>query len=352
MKHTITMKYRGIAQPIIAPLAVLVIGMMSSCNLTSGVPATPNVTSYDETVVFFGNPGAGKSALCNSIFQDTVFQSGLSTGTGLTREKQAFIYQHTKYIDTPGLSDVDIPAMERAAQEIEKALKENDSYKIIFVSTLESGRIRKQDLVTINKICEAVKVKFKYGIIFNKATEAALASIRKNPGALEGYLTTLTKQPASIDILEEEEAMDNGDRVFMAADSENRKKLLNFIANLEANMIPANQVAPIDVTDYEDKVEKMGKRLADLREENNMYKDKISDIKKKLDATTIRLENLSKAESEQKSNFPFWLLAGAIATNIIVGETQKDKKEPPCQLQYQFNQPPSSNSIQFFSYKF
>jgi hypothetical protein len=42
----------------------------------------------DEAVIFIGNPGVGKSTLCNSIFEQAVFQSGVSFGTGLTPQWQ------------------------------------------------------------------------------------------------------------------------------------------------------------------------------------------------------------------------------------------------------------------------
>jgi predicted GTPase len=41
-----------------------------------------------EIVLFCGNPGTGKSALCNSIFQQTIFQSVASFGKGMTQEKK------------------------------------------------------------------------------------------------------------------------------------------------------------------------------------------------------------------------------------------------------------------------
>lgn len=60
----------------------------------------------NEAIVFCGNPGVGKSALCNSVFQEARFNSGTNRGKGLTTHHQAYMYEDKVYIDTPGLEDV------------------------------------------------------------------------------------------------------------------------------------------------------------------------------------------------------------------------------------------------------
>jgi predicted GTPase len=68
-------------------------------------------------VAFFGNPGVGKSAFCNSIFQRNEFKSGYDIG-GITQKTQEYTIGDMRYIDTPGLDDV--IRREEAAKEIEK----------------------------------------------------------------------------------------------------------------------------------------------------------------------------------------------------------------------------------------
>jgi predicted GTPase len=225
-------------------------------------PETPS--NYDEVIIFFGNPGAGKSALLNSILQRQAFTSGISIGKGMTREKKGYIHENKKYIDTPGLSDID--GMEQVAQEIEQALKENKPYKIFFVVTLEGGRMRVDDLVTINKICGAIQVPFEYGLIFNKVSKPALAILHENADSLESYLSTLAKKPTSTIIIENDRAMKDRNNVYMEANAEGRKRLLDCITNLKATLIPSSQVQPIDVTDYQEKYYKMGKLIEEMQE--------------------------------------------------------------------------------------
>jgi hypothetical protein len=40
-------------------------------------------TAYDQIIALYGNPGVGKSSLCNAIFQQSIFRSGISVGGGM-----------------------------------------------------------------------------------------------------------------------------------------------------------------------------------------------------------------------------------------------------------------------------
>jgi GTP-binding protein EngB required for normal cell division len=292
------------AQTAVTLLWLPVILLMTNCHGPMGVTAQElpsnngkqevvNTSSPSEIIVFCGNPGVGKSSLCNSIFQEKAFESGISdNGSGMTREKQEHIYENRKYIDTPGLSDVNL--RKQAAEEIEKALKENNNYKIIFVATLEAGRIRPDDLVTMNTVCEAIKVPFEYGIIFNKVTEKV---IKKNITAqgLESYLSDLHKKPSSTLIITKDENMEDEDNEYLPASSENRAKLINFISSLQANMILAKQVQAIDIRDYEKKVEEIETKLAEAlkkaEEEREKHKKEIADLAEKTKRQELILQN-------------------------------------------------------------
>lgn len=218
--------------------------------------------SPQEVIVFCGNPGVGKSSLCNSIFQQSIFSSGVSVGIGVTQQKQEYFYENRKYIDTPGLADIQL--RQQAAKEIENSLKENNNYKIIFVATLEAGKIREADLVTINTVCEAIKAPFEYGIVFNKVTQNVINRIGVNGENLSSYLASLIKQPASTIVIKKEFDMEDADNSYLSANSENRIKLLAFIADLHANMILDNQVQAIDISIYEERVREMETRLTDV----------------------------------------------------------------------------------------
>jgi hypothetical protein len=77
------------------------------------------------------------------------------------------------YGDTPELSDTE--KRKQAAAEITKALKANGRYRLVFVCTVEAGRVRPDDVTTIHTVLDAVNdEKFPYGIIINKMTPRLL----------------------------------------------------------------------------------------------------------------------------------------------------------------------------------
>jgi predicted GTPase len=247
-------------------LGLAIMLLINGCdNVNNGVEVSGEA-EFREIVVFCGNPGVGKSSLCNSIFQLPRFTSGISIGHGLTTGKQEYICDGRKYMDTPGLSDIDLRRQAGAA--IEQALKENNNYKIIFVATLEAGRIKPDDLVTINTVCDAINAPFNYGIIFNKVTKAVMRELEKSGEiTAQAYLPALHKAPASCLIIQKSEDMEDEAGMYLAAASEDRKKLINFIDKLQANVIIANQVTNVEVDTYEEKVEKMERYVAQIRED-------------------------------------------------------------------------------------
>lgn len=117
--------------------------------------------------IFIGNPGVGKSALINSLIGKPVAQSGISAGTGLTQFFSSYEHSGINYMDTPGLADVE--KREQAAREIESALKKEGRYHIFFVVTLEAGRVKPEDVTTINTVMDAVKLENPgFNIVVNK----------------------------------------------------------------------------------------------------------------------------------------------------------------------------------------
>eukprot|EP00331_Platyophrya_macrostoma_P024679 CAMPEP_0176437470 /NCGR_PEP_ID=MMETSP0127-20121128/18647_1 /TAXON_ID=938130 /ORGANISM="Platyophrya macrostoma, Strain WH" /LENGTH=368 /DNA_ID=CAMNT_0017821115 /DNA_START=175 /DNA_END=1281 /DNA_ORIENTATION=+ len=117
-----------------------------------------------------GNPGAGKSTILNGLIGEVKFKSGYSkNGSGITSVLQEVMKNGCRYIDTPGLTDIEM--RKRAAQEITAALKKGGRFRIFFMVTCESGRIKSEDATTMKLVLEAAKeIKNNYSIIVNKAS--------------------------------------------------------------------------------------------------------------------------------------------------------------------------------------
>ena len=129
-------------------------------------------------ILFAGNPGSGKSTLLNclmssrssrSLGKNEKFKSGPSIATGLTFKLGKKTVNGVTYMDTPGLDDID--KRKQAAEAITEALKQDGSYQVVFVVTLESGRVKPADVTTIQLILKSAEQITHYGIIFNKLSK-------------------------------------------------------------------------------------------------------------------------------------------------------------------------------------
>ena len=124
-------------------------------------------------VIMAGNPGVGKSTILNTIIGRAVFDSGISLGSGMTTVLQNYSDGGYTYTDTPGLDDV--RTRKKAAEEISQALKLGGDIQLIFVMTLEAGRIRGVDMATMTQILDAIEevgvsVNYKFTILVNKVS--------------------------------------------------------------------------------------------------------------------------------------------------------------------------------------
>jgi GTPase len=142
------------------------------------------MSPQNKHLLFIGNPGAGKSTLLNCIMrdrnsgelrEDQMFKSGISYGSGMTLQLHTEQITDTIFMDTPGLEDS--TNRKEAAEAITEALKKNGYYQVVFVLTLESGRVRPSDVATITLVLESASEIIRYGVIFNKLGKNILSSI-------------------------------------------------------------------------------------------------------------------------------------------------------------------------------
>ena len=223
---------------------------VNGCGCSKPTEATSHTLKPSEIVLFLGNSNVGKSTLCNAVFQQAVFSSDASMSFGTTLYNQEHEYQNALYIDTPGLSYKQTHV--QAAREIEEALKRNSNYKIVFVAILKSGRLSPTDIATIDTICDAIQVPFEYGLVLNKVTDGLIKVI--NQKGLDYYLTSFKKKPFATVILKVDDEIGDMPNAYFKSDSENRKKLLEFISKLKYVQIHDSDIQPLDITKYEQRL--------------------------------------------------------------------------------------------------
>jgi len=268
-----------------------------------------NNNNYEEEkyLVFVGNPGTGKSTILNGITNGINFESGVSAGTGLTTKLQLLKINNINYGDTPGLGDV--LARKQAAEEIEKLLKSGGDFKLVFICTLEAGRVRSNDIVTIKLILESInlenRMKLQYGIIVNKVPTITKKRIYADVDFRNSIIACLNieHEPTQFIYFNEKdneiEDIDNAVPILS-------KKLYNFLDDLPSMLIKSKNIKPIVIDGY-----------AALREEyeiklNNLANDKKESETKCKCQLEESYKRLKALENQRR-----WDLAGRILVGIF-----------------------------------
>ena len=129
-------------------------------------------------IIAIGNPGAGKSALLNSLGGQLLFESGVNIGRGKTYRLDERKNERGHFLDTPGLADEEL--RKAAGKAISEGLRMGGQFKVLFFVTEQSGRVLLQDATTIQLIHDAApEIGDEYGIIVNMVSKGVLKKLNE-----------------------------------------------------------------------------------------------------------------------------------------------------------------------------
>lgn len=225
-------------------------------------------------LMFIGNPGVGKSTVINSLKQEKVASSGVKLGSGMTQFfaefKHSFEGKDFLLFDTPGLEDVKL--RNQAADEIEKALKQDGVYKLFFVITLEAGRIKPADLATIDVVMDAIDHNDRaFNVIINKLSKKEKAALEISQARTE-FLNQLNSGKWKTDsvfyIDNNHELADGGIEFFTPT-----KEFASFIyEDSEAIAINKQQVTKLEIDKFDQMQKAHEEEMAKIRAELEVAK--------------------------------------------------------------------------------
>ncbi len=216
-------------------------------------------------VVFAGNPGVGKSFILNSLIGQVNFKSGINIGEGMTQVLERYDAPDYVYFDTPGLDD--IAMREQAALEISQALEGGCEMKLIFVVTLEAGRIKPADLTTIRVVLKAIEdvgvdASGRYSVIVNKCNSTLMkhfAMVRPREKVRSTFC--MVKFLQNIGFFPNIRAADDqGDYLL-----EDNSQYAKFVKEAPTMCLPENAEVKVDTTNYDKIYEHYEKELDSLR---------------------------------------------------------------------------------------
>ena len=267
-----------------------------------------------------GNPGAGKSTLLNSILKKIIFESGVSIGTGKTFQFDAHEENGTLFMDTPGLSD--ISKRQQAAEAITLALKQRGYFKVFFVLTLESGRLRPDDLSLIKIVLESATDITSYSLILNQVNKAVRKRLSSEDSIYKILMEAgITKQqlPKDVHIVDRDEEIECEDNKTLTDSS----SFLRFVEKAIPVEINPDNVANIRAEDYDQLRQELVVMSQEMKEKELKFDDTIKAFIREKGEDRKKFEELKQKHEEERQK----LEKNELERQRLQSEQRKMKEE-------------------------
>lgn len=245
-----------------------------------------------------GNPGTGKSTLLNGLAGKVLFASGPAFGGGKTKFLQEESIGKNFFMDTPGLADIKL--REQAAEAITEALRKGGVYKVLFVITLEAGRVKPADRTTMELVLKAAPIT-QYGVMINKLEKSEFDMLATNEGkARDHVLASLMNGLDTPSLyfhfnLRNEELAGKKDAALPLDEN-----LVAFVKNVPAIEIRPDEVEAVKVDEFEALTEEFETKIAAMRNDNESLEKAIAEDKAKYDKL---IENMQTRNKKLRKDF-------------------------------------------------
>merc|ERR1740124_240752 len=208
-------------------------------------------------ILLIGNNGVGKSTLLTAMIGNDAVKRG----------EHEYEDNERVFMELSGLANS--RALKKVAMAMTSALKQNGRYKILFIVTLEAGRIKPDDTETIASVLNAASIEGNYTTIINKSSTKVVNHLREKNDAEKNDLLHLRLPNESVGHIECIPRSECKDKVFS-------RFVRNVLDNAPTLSIKNGKVTNINTETKEDEyknskkhqielLHKVGERILDLQ---------------------------------------------------------------------------------------
>ena len=145
------------------------------------------------------------------------FKSGTNIATGISYQLDKLVVNNITYCDTPGLKDV--KQHQQAALAITQALKQGGEFLVVFVVTLEAGRVKPEDKSTIEAVLKGAPEITSFGLIINKLSKTVYSRLSSNASEKQSVVDEISKDLGSnapdVLLLQRNDSLDDKENTFV-----------------------------------------------------------------------------------------------------------------------------------------